>query len=264
MTAELFRKPGSPLAIRTEAASLAWLAAADGASVAELVEIGSDWLTTRYLASGSPSPAAAAEFGRRLAVTHAAGADRWGAAPPGFDGSHLDLAGLPAPADNTTGEPRWRSFGEFYAEARIRPYLAAAFDSEDQLLLHRACDLIAAGAFDSPQPGRCGAVARIHGDLWGGNVVWARVGGEVVGTLIDPCAHGGHAETDLAELALFGSAHLADTLRGYHEVSPLADGWQERIELHQLHMLVTHARLFGGGYVRQSVEVARRLLRRHG
>ncbi len=28
------------------------------------------------------------------------------------------------------------------------------------------------------------------------------------GTLIDPAAHGGHAETDLAELGVFGSRHL--------------------------------------------------------
>ena len=99
-------------------------------------------------------------------------------------------------------------------------------------------------------------MARIHGDLWGGNVVWAEEG-----TLIDPCANGGHAETDLAELALFTSPHLAHTIAGYDEVSQLADGWRERVPLHQFHMLLVHVVLFGGGYLRQTLDVARRLLR---
>ena len=46
--------------------------------------------------------------------------------------------------------------------------------------------------------------SRIHGDLWAGNVLWS---GEA-GWLIDPAAHGGHRETDLATLALFGAPHL--------------------------------------------------------
>ena len=64
---------------------------------------------------------------------------------------------------------------------------------------------------------------RIHGDLWSGNVLWSR-GGQ--GWLIDPAAHGGHRETDLAMLALFGTPNLTEIIRGYTEASPLADGWR--------------------------------------
>ncbi|HHW82563.1 MAG TPA: fructosamine kinase, partial [Actinomycetales bacterium] len=78
------------------------------------------------------------------------------------------------------------------------------------------------------------------------------------GTLIDPAAHGGHAETDLAELALFGSPMLERTLAGYNEISPLADGWRDRVGVHQLHMLAVHAALFGGGYGAQLASVAAR------
>ncbi len=258
---DTFRKTGSRRAIATEAASLRWLAEAEsdgGAAVAVLVHEGDTWLETTYLDSASPSREDAAEFGRRLARTHAAGADWWAQAPPGMDPAELATANLPTPAVDS---PTWGSFGEYYAEARVRPYVRQAtfLDEDSTAVLHQACDVIASGRYDHPQPGLCGEVARIHGDLWGGNVVWARSAGGTVGTLIDPCANGGHAETDLAELALFGSPHLDATVAGYDEVSPLADGWRERVGLHQFHMLLVHVVLFRGGYVRQALSVARRL-----
>src|SRR5690606_19836796 len=86
--------------------------------------------------------------------------------------------------------------------------------------------------------------ARIHGDLWSGNLLWS--GGRVV--LIDPAAHGGHRETDLAMLALFGAPYLDRILGAYQEEWPLADGWRERVPLHQLHPLLVHVVLFGGVY----------------
>ena len=67
--------------------------------------------------------------------------------------------------------------------------------------------------------------------------------------LIDPAAHGGHRETDLAMLALFGCPYLADVLDGYQSVRPLARGFRQRIGLHQLYPLLAHVVLFGGGYV---------------
>ena len=71
------------------------------------------------------------------------------------------------------------------------------------------------------------------------------------GALIDPAAHGGHRETDLAMLALFGAPHLDEILRGYTETVPLADGWRARVPLHQLHPLLVHACLFGPAYAAQ-------------
>ena len=100
------------------------------------------------------------------------------------------------------------------------------------------------------------APARIHGDLWSGNVLWAADGA----VLIDPAAHGGHAETDLAMLALFGAPHLDHILRGYGEVRPLREGWRERVPLHQLHPLATHAAGHGAGYAVALADAARRVL----
>ena len=255
-----FHKSGSPAAIATEVASLFWLAdAAGGAAVAEVVNRGQSWLETRRLAHGTPSPEDAARFGRHLARTHAAGAPHWGAPPPGLRDTDARLAELPAPVSRT---PRWNSWGEFYAEARLRPYLRLAeVPREARLVLHRAIDLVAEGRFDAPQPALVGGVARIHGDLWAGNVMWAITPGGrgTTGTLLDPSAHGGHAETDLAELALFRAPHLDSIIAGYQEVSPLADGWQHRVSVHQFHMVLVHAALYSGNYIPQALTLARRL-----
>ena len=88
--------------------------------------------------------------------------------------------------------------------------------------------------------------ARIHGDLWPGNVLW---GADGRAWLVDPAAHGGHRETDLAQLALFGGAPYLETImRAYAEEWPLADGWRERVPVHQLHLLLVHTAAFGAAY----------------
>ena len=180
-----FHKGGSPAAIATEVTSLFWLAdAAGGAAVAEVVNRGQSWLETRRLTHGIPSFEDAARFGRRLARTHAAGAPHWGAPPPGLRDTDARLSELPAPVSSI---PRWGGWGEFYAEARLRPYLRLAeIPKEARLVLHRAIDLVAEGRFDAPQPALVKDVARIHGDLWAGNVMWAVVpgGAGTTGTLL--------------------------------------------------------------------------------
>ena len=97
--------------------------------------------------------------------------------------------------------------------------------------------------------------ARLHGDLWNGNVLWGQEGRV---WLIDPAAYGGHRELDLAMLALFGLPHLPRVVEAYHDRSPLAEGWEERLPLHQLFPLLVHAALFGGGYGARAAEAAGR------
>lgn len=78
--------------------------------------------------------------------------------------------------------------------------------------------------------------------------------------LIDPAAHGGQRETDLAMLALFGCPHLDAVIDGYRQVRPLRPGWRDRVGLHQLFPLLAHVVLFGGGYARQTHAAARAAL----
>jgi fructosamine-3-kinase len=243
--------------LSAEASGLRWLAqarTADGAAapVPRVIAVTGDLLVIEMLPPGRPAPQAARRFGAALARTHAAGAPSFGAPWRGH------IAGLPLPND-MEGEARW---ADWYAQRRIVPFLIMArerhaLSSADASLVEAVADR-AGELAGPPEP-----PARIHGDLWSGNVVWS--GGQ--GWLVDPAAHGGHRETDLAMLALFGAPYLAEILAAYDEASPLADGWRSRVPLHQLHPLLVHACLFGASYaasVREAARAALRGLRRPG
>jgi fructosamine-3-kinase len=91
------------------------------------------------------------------------------------------------------------------------------------------------------------APARLHGDLWGGNLMTDDLGEPC---LIDPAVYGGHREIDLAMMKLFGGFG-SRVFAAYKEAWPLADGYRERVALYQLYPLMVHVNLFGGGYVGQ-------------
>ena len=138
----------------------------------------------------------------------------------------------------------------------MRPYAEQAvargnLSADGFATVVRACDLIRSGIFDDGEP-----PARIHGDLWSGNVMWTPTG--VV--LIDPAAHGGHRETDLAMLVLFGAPFLDDILSAYDKVAPLAPGWHTRVPLHQLFPLAVHAVGHGPSYGIELERAARAVL----
>src|SRR5262249_28419534 len=149
------------------------------------------------------------------------------------------------------------SWPAFYATRRLEPYVrmlrddgtldgTAAFDR----VLERLPEL--AGPPEPP--------ARLHGDLWTGHPLWGA--GDRV-HLVGPAAHAGRRETGVAMLRLFGAPHLERILGSYAEAAtghgrPLAEGVEDRIELHQLFPLLVHAVIFGGGYVRRATTVARR------
>ena len=92
--------------------------------------------------------------------------------------------------------------------------------------------------------------------MWNGNVIWTPSGA----VLIDPAAQGGHAEEDLAALAVFGFPMLERVLAAYDEASALADGWCDRVGLHQLHILTIHVHLFGAAYAPEVMSILRRFV----
>jgi fructosamine-3-kinase len=254
---------GAPGAFAAEANGLRWLAQADAVPVPAVLGADESTLVIELLPPGEPTPAAAGELGPALARMHAAGAAGFGAPWPGYIASlpldntplaNTPLANTPrnsAPLD-TTREPDW---GSWYAERRLAPYLKRARDAgllsaADARPVEAVIDRIRELAGPPERP------SRVHGDLWAGNVLWP--GGRPA--LIDPAAHGGHRETDLAMLALFGAPHLDEILRTYDATVPLADGWRSRVPLHQLHPLLVHVCLFGAGYVAQTIAAARQAL----
>ena len=234
-----------------EAAGLRWLSAVtDGAAVVEVISADEHEIVLPRVESVRPSSEAAAEFGRRLAATHDAGAEAFGAPPEGWAGDGW------IGTEPMTLAPR-TSWGPFYAEQRCRPFAERAYargglDRDGLAVVEGVCTRISEGTYDDDAP-----PARIHGDLWSGNVMVTAAGC----LLIDPAAHGGHRISDLAMLALFGAPYLEVTLAAYERSSAwLPPRWRDLIGLHQLHPLLVHAALFGAGYGAQAVALARTLL----
>ncbi|MGH3745405.1 MAG: fructosamine kinase family protein [Mycobacteriales bacterium] len=214
-----------------EAAGLRWLAET-GARVPEIVDERPDALVLRRIPLGRLDDAGEEELGRMLARMHAAGADRFGS--------------LPAPGPFFVGRyeldhPESDDWAEHYRQVLCLPPARAVGLERD----------VARLVVDAPAE----PPARLHGDLWSGNVLADDHGRP---WLIDPAAYGGHREVDLAMLDLFG--HIPDrTVAAYDEAYPLAEGWRERTPLWQLFPLLVHAALFGGSYVRQARDLAVRL-----
>ncbi|WP_028477819.1 fructosamine kinase family protein [Nocardia sp. CNY236] len=195
-------------------------------------------LIVPWLEDSGPTPVVADRFGRELAAIHARRPELFGAPWAGW------IANLPLSNAQTSGP--WAGW---YAEHRLAPYLPRAapyLGTEGIRLVEKVIDHIDALAGPVEPP------ARIHGDLWAGNIVWT----SERAMLIDPAAHGGHRETDLAMLALFGAPYLDRVCAAYHETFPLADGWRARTPLHQLHPLLVHMVLFGASYRAQTLAAA--------
>ncbi|PPF55028.1 fructosamine kinase [Rathayibacter sp. AY1D2] len=233
-----------------EAAGLDWLREADGGARCVGVErVSPGRIELEEIRSARPSAESARAFGAALARTHDAGAAAFGAPPPGWTGpAYIGRREMPCRPDD--------SWGRFYAEQRVRPFLGPAVEAgnltaAESRLVEQALGRVAAGAFDDGA-----GPARIHGDLWTGNVLWTADGA----VLIDPAAHGGHRETDLAMLALFGAPHLDAVLQGYRDQHPLGAGYEERVPLHQLHPLAVHAAGHGPSYGRALADAAEQVI----
>jgi len=229
---------------RCESEGLRWLGEAGGAKVPELLGAADDCVILQWIEPGRPSGDSGENLGRSLAVTHLAGAEQFGAASDGFIG----LAPLP-----NRSLPTWP---EFFASRRVMPYVRAAVDRK-ALTIEQAIGIEAVMRRIHEFAGPDEEPSRIHGDLWSGNVVWGTDGNA---WLIDPAAHGGHRETDLAMLALFGMPFLQRVIDSYNEAAPLADGWRARVPLHQLHPLLVHAVMFGGTYGARAASAAQSIL----
>jgi fructosamine-3-kinase len=252
------RADASPREYAEEARGLAWLAAPGALRTPQVLEIGADYLVLEWIPPGRLSSAGMEELGRGLAATHAAGAPVFG----NLAVDDLDL-GIPALGNSArvnrelggaaSGIPRFGSlelpndpcltWSEFYAERRLLPLVGiarqrGALSSSGVRAVERVCERMGRLA-GPPEP-----PARLHGDLWTGNVHADHQGRP---WLIDPSVYGGHREVDLAMLRLFG-APSERVFDAYQELSPLADGWRERVELWQLLPLLVHAILFGGSY----------------
>ncbi len=232
-----------------EARGLKWLADARALAVPEVLAVsesgpGSPFLALALVEAGRRRRDFSEALGRGLAALHRSGA-------PGFGLDHDNfIASLPQGNAAVAG-----GWVEFLRERRLRPLLERA--ARHQLLpggLQRDFDRLFAVLADRVGPEE--PPARLHGDLWAGNLI---VDAQGAPTLIDPAVYGGHREIDLAMMRLFGGFD-ATTFSAYHEAYPVAPGAADRVALYQLVPLLVHVCLFGGGYVGQVRASLARLL----
>lgn len=217
-----------------EAAGLSWLAEAGALPTPAVATVADGFLALEWVDSAPRADDFDARLGEGLARMHDAGAPAFGTTA---DGGPTFLGPLALPNEPAAG---WAAF---YAQRRLLPLLRMAVDGgalpdgvaqHVQRVAERMPEL--AGPVEPP--------ARLHGDLWSGNVM---AGADGVPLLVDPAAHGGRREVDLAMLDLFGSPGPAFR-DAYAAVHPLADGHEQRVALWQLVPLLVHAILFGGAY----------------
>ena len=221
-----------PGLLDVEAEGLAWLGAVDGVAVPRVVAVSAEALVLDWVPPGRAQPRTDEVLGRSLALLHAAGAPAFGWHRDGFIGRE--------PQRNTPPAPDWPTF---WSERRIVPLVERAVAAGALAPRARAvAERLAARLPDLAGPAE--APARVHGDLWSGNV---HVDDGGLPWLVDPAAYGGHREVDLAMLHLFGSPGR-QVVAAYDEVLPLDDGWRERMGLWQAEPLLNHAVMFGGGY----------------
>ena len=226
-----------------EARGLAWLAQARALRIPEVVAVAApddpqQFLVLELVATGAPAGDFDEQLGRGLAALHRHGA-------PGFGLDHDNFIGSLPQANAAAG-----SWPEFYRARRLEAQLRRAVDGgrassrmrQGFDRLFRVLDELC-GPAEPP--------ARLHGDLWGGNLLCDERGAPC---LIDPAVYGGHREIDLAMMRLFGGFG-ARVFHAYDEAWPLPDGHHERVSLYQLYPLMVHVNLFGGSYA-EAVEAA--------
>jgi fructosamine-3-kinase len=232
-----------------EAAALAWLAEPGAVHLPAVVAVRTEapaLLALEWVEPGRHDGRAAdveERLGRELAALHRAGAPGFGWDRDGYVGD------LPQP------NRRHDDWAGFYLAERIEPLVRAAMSSGTLpdtagAALDRLAGLLPALVGDPEPP------ARLHGDLWGGNLLVDRHG---VPWLVDPAPYGGHREVDLAMMKLFGGFGRR-VFDAYDEAWPRSAGHDDRVGLYQLYPLLVHTILFGGSYAHQALE----LLHRYG
>jgi fructosamine-3-kinase len=217
----------------TEATGLTWLREPGHVAVPQVLAVSDDppLLAMEWIDVGRADATTDARFGAALARLHRAGAASFGREDRRTTGSRA----LP-------NEP-CATWVDFYATQRLEPLVKLAHDA-GALPASTLADLAVVIDRLSDVGGPSEPPARLHGDLWAGNRLVDRSGNS---WLVDPAAHGGHREFDLAMMRLFGGFG-EECFLAYDAEFPLSSGWAQRVPLHQLAPLVVHAIKFGAHY----------------
>ncbi len=216
----------------TEANGLSWLRSSGVVAIPEVLAVSDDppFLALEWIDLGHNRGGDDSELGRSLARLHKQPFECFGRPDACTTGS------LAVPNQPT------QDWATFYASQRLLP-LADIAQARGALPdkgidgLRRIASMLTQWQLDEP-------VSLLHGDLWAGNRVCDATGKS---WLIDPAAHGGCREFDIAMMMLFGG-YDETCFAAYNEEYPLQAEWQSRVSLHQLAPLTVHAIKFGGSY----------------
>ncbi len=197
------------------------------------------YLLLEWIDKEAASPDSWEQFGRGLAQLHQQKQDAFG-------WQHDNYIGR-LPQRNTF----CRTWSEFYTLCRIMPlaeilFNDGAFTADDLMIADVFCNRLP-DLFPDEEP------SLLHGDLWGGNFLFATGG---AATLIDPAVYCGHREMDIGMTKLFGGFD-SKFYDAYNEAYPVEKGWEQRLRFTQAYPLLVHAVLFGGHYVRAATDAMR-------
>ena len=191
---------------------------------------GSDFLLLEDLKPAPKQDGYWSHFGRQLAALHNHTHEQFGFCDDNYIGS--------TPQPNPWTPDGYEFFGEwrllFQAKLARR---RNALRSKELIQVDRLVGKL-------PELAPLQPASLIHGDLWSGNAMTDAKGAPAI---IDPAAHYGWAEAELAMTDLFGS--FPETFyRAYQEERPLEAGFRQRYPIYNLYHLLNHLNLFGGGY----------------
>ena len=225
-----------------ESEGLYALAVAGGLRVPEVYKYGDDWLLMEYIPHSSPASNYWATLGEGLAQIHLTVEDRFGFPEDNFIGSTIQLNSWTEDGHVFFAEHRLRFQGDM---ARGKGLLHEADGKLLDRIVYRLNDFIPS------QP-----ASLIHGDLWSGNIISGPGG---IPAMVDPAAHFGWAEAELAMTSLFGQFD-SEAYIAYERIRPLVPGYRDRVDIYNLYHLLNHLNIFGKTYL-SSVQT---ILRKYG
>jgi len=165
---------------------------------------------------------------------------------PQFGLDHSNYIGS-LPQDNTLAN----TWSEFFIVSRIEPLLKKVIDSGDlpgNCMNHFNSLFKKLEAIIPPEK-----PALLHGDFWSGNKMNTTKGPAV----FDPAVYYGHREADIAMTRLFRGFDRK-FYTSYNEAFLLEKGWEGRADIFNLHPLLVHTILFGGGYAADVISIIRK------
>lgn len=200
--------------------------------IPNVIAVHEKFLILEYLAGKIEKPDFWEGFGRQLAFLHKNTDSHFGLDQDNFIGTIKQV------------NYKTNSWIDFFINYRLRYVLKlgsfpSTFEKKFELIFKRFSDI-----FKNNRP------VLLHGDLWNGNYIC--LGSGVA--LIDPAVYYGCKEMDLGMSRLFGGFNQ-QFYDGYHSVSPLEKGWEERCDFCNLYPLLVHCHLFGNNYFKQTLSV---------